>query len=226
MHHLIMRRFLVSLVNYASCIVLSLHQQGQGKSVPLILKYSILTIEKNVTQVTYNITIYYDMHLVINMISYITYQNLQIILKLKFMSCQALFRCCRTRANQFFYQLSLKTFIFLQIIALSKCIWHSKYQFQFVFHCQIKQIFYKQFQNYLLIFCVICFLHTKLSSSVYRVIFNNVTLALSLQNVYLDCITVYIIHIIQFNLRKGILNIMVRYHGIRSLVNMIFHCQY
>ena len=165
------------------------------------------------------------MHLVINMISYITYQNLQIILKLKFMSCQALFRCCRTRANQFFYQLSLKTFIFLQIIALSKCIWHSKYQFQFVFHCQIKQIFYKQFQNYLLIFCVICFLHTKLSSSVYRVIFNNVTLALSLQNVYLDCITIYIIHIIQLNSRK-ILNIVVTYYGIRNLVNIIFHCQY
>ena len=124
------------------------------------------------------------------------------------MSCQALFRCCRTRANQFFYQLSLKTFIFLQIIALSKCIWHSKYQFQFVFHCQIKQIFYKQFQNYLLIFCVICFLHTKLSSSVYRVIFNNVTLALSLQNVYLDCIKIYNFHTIRFNSRKS-----TKYYG-------------
>ena len=45
MHHLIMRRFLVSLVNYASCKVLSLHRQGQGKNVRLILKYSILTIE-------------------------------------------------------------------------------------------------------------------------------------------------------------------------------------
>ena len=45
MHHLIMRRFLVSLVNYASCIVLSLHRQGQGKNVRLILKYSILIIE-------------------------------------------------------------------------------------------------------------------------------------------------------------------------------------
>ena len=45
MHHLIMRRFLVSLVNYASCIVLSLHRQGQGKNVRLILKYTIPTIE-------------------------------------------------------------------------------------------------------------------------------------------------------------------------------------
>ena len=45
MHHLIMRRFLVSPVYYASCIVLSLHRQGQGKNVRLISKYSILTIE-------------------------------------------------------------------------------------------------------------------------------------------------------------------------------------
>ena len=226
MHHLIMRRFLVSLVNYASCIVLSLHRQGQGKNVRLILKYSILTIEIILHRSLRTFQcLQRSLYLFINMIGYITYQNLQIILKLKFMSCQALFRCCRTRANQFFYQLSLKTFIFLQIIALSKCIWHSKYQFQFVFHCQIKQIFYKQFQNYLLIFCVICFLHTKLSSSVYRVIFNNVTLALSLQNVYLDCITIYIIHIIQLNFRK-ILKIMVRYYGLRNLVNIIFHCQY
>ena len=48
MHHLIMRRFLVSLVNYASCIVLCLHRQGQGKNGRLILEYFILTIEKKI----------------------------------------------------------------------------------------------------------------------------------------------------------------------------------